>query len=94
MNINYILNDLFFKSTYEGYILGISTQYGDEPIPTEEYNKLRAIIAERPTPPEGYTFRLRADTLEWELAELPPEPEPEPEAEAEDYESALEVFGV
>ncbi len=24
-----------------------------------------------------YTYKLRADTLEWELVELPPEPEPE-----------------
>lgn len=44
--------------------------------------------------PHGYQYRLRADTLEWELVEMPPvEPEDE-EATAEDYEAALKEMGV
>ena len=35
-----------------------------------EYNKIREIIRNRPTAPEGYGYRL-TESLEWELYELP-----------------------
>lgn len=37
----------------------------------------------KPKAPSGYTYKLRADNLEWELVKLPPvEPEPLTEEEA------------
>ena len=54
-----------------------------------------AILASCPTPPDGYDYHPRADTLEWELVELPPAPDPdEEEVTADDYETALRRFGV
>ena len=53
------------------------------------------MLCSKPCAPDGYTYKLRADTLEWELVELPPEPDPgEDEATAEDYEAALQELGV
>ena len=46
-----------------------------------EFNELVNLMTKRPLAPEGYTYMLRADTLEWELVELPPVPEPDPESE-------------
>lgn len=39
-----------------------------------EYNRIKAIIDNRPTAPNGYGYRLTVD-LEWELYELPVEEE-------------------
>lgn len=41
------------------------------------YAEIMARIAEKPKDPVGYTHKLRADNLEWELVENPPEPDPE-----------------
>lgn len=52
-------------------------------ITESEYNTIMQKIQNKPTDPEGYTYKLRADTLEWELAKLPPiEPEPLTDEEA------------
>ena len=41
------------------------------------YNEIKSKLGNHPTAPDGYTYKLRADNLEWELVELPPiEPEP------------------
>ena len=45
--------------------------YGHE-ITADEYQRILSIIANRPTAPEGYGYRLTAG-LEWELYELPTE---------------------
>lgn len=59
-----------------------------------EYSELLGIIHSALKAPHGYQYRLRTDTLEWELVEMPPvEPEDE-EATAEDYEAALKEMGV
>ena len=48
-----------------------------------EYDRLARKIQNKPTDPEGYTYKLRADDLEWELVKLPPvEPEPVTDEEA------------
>ena len=53
-----------------GYVLAIQKT-------DPEYNDVMQKIRNKPTDPEGYQYKLRADTLEWELVELPPiEPEP------------------
>ena len=57
-----------------------------------EYNRIKSIIDNRPTAPDGFTYRLTAE-LEWELYGMPVE-EVEEEAAAEDYETALAEMGV
>ena len=47
-------------------------------------NEEQAVIAEKlnnkPTAPNGYDYRLRADNLEWELVAIEPEPLTDEEA--------------
>lgn len=70
---------MYFKSIDNGYIIAVTTNYGQTPITAEEYNAILATIHNKPMPPVGYDYNLRADTLEWELVELPPAPEPSDE---------------
>ena len=57
-----------------------------------EYNRIKSIIDNRPTAPDGFAYRL-TENLEWELYEMPVE-EVEEEVTAEDYETALAEMGV
>ena len=50
----------------DGYIVA----YQSEGEHDAEYTEAIKVMESRPTPPEGYDFRLRADNLEWELYEL------------------------
>lgn len=68
---------MYFKVTENGYILAIGTRIAGEEITEAEYNAILSRINSAPTAPSGYTYKLRADTLEWELVELPPMPAPE-----------------
>ena len=74
------------------YISCLSTGFGEVEISEEEYNGILSIIRAAPTAPEGYIYLLRADTLEWELVELPPEPEPE-DPELDNAEAFDIIFG-
>ena len=76
-------------STYMASHTAIPT--ADE-ISKEEYDRIKAIIDNRPTAPDGFAYRLTAE-LEWELYEMPAE-EVEEEATAEDYQTALSEMGV
>lgn len=68
-----------FKVIDDGYVLGIGiNQSPIDEITQKEYDELTDIFRNKPTAPEGYHYLLRADTLEWELVEIPPEPD-EPE---------------
>ena len=58
------------KIVENGYIIALSTMYGED-ISEREHNELLAIIHYVPPTPEGYEYKLRADTLEWELVEVP-----------------------
>ena len=60
--------------TYGNYVLAIEKT-------DRNYEELKEKIRNRPQNPTGYTYKLRADTLEWELVELPLIPEPDPTAE-------------
>lgn len=67
---------MYAKIIIDSYIAALSTGGGVE-ITESEYNAIMQKIQTKPTDPDGCTYRLRADTLEWELVELPPvEPEP------------------
>lgn len=52
-----------------GYIVA----YQSEGEHDAEYTEAIKVMESRPTPPQGYDYRLRADNLEWELYELPQE---------------------
>lgn len=71
----------YFKNVDSGYVVSVSTGSGAEKISGEEYAAIVNAIENRPIPLSGFDYKLRADTLEWELVELPPMPEPEPTVE-------------
>ena len=64
-------------------------EYGDE-ISEAEYKEIIDVIRAIPTAPDGYAYKLRADSLEWELVMLPPDP-PDPDPDLDDSE-ALEIL--
>lgn len=66
-----------------GFVSGIASSENPLPNPVTEAkkNEVFALLCNKPTAPEGYIYKLRADTLEWELVELPTEPETEPTEE-------------
>jgi len=45
------------------------------------YANIIGVINRKPEDPDGYCYRLRADTLEWELVEIPPAQDTDPTAE-------------
>lgn len=59
-----------------GYIVAITNGTGNQ-YDTDLVNAVKAAMQFKPSDPEGYTYRLRADRLEWELVELPPVEEPD-----------------
>lgn len=84
----------FYKSVLNGYITAIAMHEGTHwaivnisdglllaEVSEPEYAALAEVVHNKPFAASGYTYKLRADTLEWELVELPPMPEPEPTAE-------------
>ena len=73
----------FFKIERDGYIPQIGIDCGGIEITEDEYNEILSVIDARPTPPDGYDYRLKTD-LTWELFELPPEPDDVDDAEALD----------
>lgn len=81
------------KNTEDGYIHGVVEGVNPENAncTEEEYNRIRAILQNAPTAPDGFYYRLK-ENLEWELCEFKPI-ENEVATEA-DYQSALENLGV
>lgn len=53
----------------DGYIVA----YQSEGEHDTEYTEAIKVMETRPTPPDGYDYRLRAEDLTWELYELPQE---------------------
>ena len=82
----------YYKQIEESYLVSIGEGYGFTEITEEEYKYLDDVINNKPTPPEGYDYRLKTD-LTWELCELPPEPpapEPQPSQDWLDgYDQAI-----
>ena len=56
--------------TNNGYIISIVRDEKGN-VTKEEYLKIKEVLDNRPTPPQGYDYRLK-ESLEWELYELPP----------------------
>lgn len=70
---------MYKKYEKDGYILCLGI--GDE-ITEDEYNTILDKINNRPTAPEGFTYRLTT-ALKWELCKLPPTVENNEEFEDE-----------
>jgi hypothetical protein len=84
----------YYKTINGDYLISVSTGSGGTEITESEYNDLLSIIHNRPTPQSGYNYKLKADTLEWELAELPPIDDTDEDATESDYITALQDLGV
>ena len=82
----------YYIDIKNGYIAAIGTGAGGTEIGAAEYARLMALINARPTPPDGYGYRLTAAEA-WEQYELPPvEDDPDVDADAALAEIA-EVIG-
>lgn len=84
----------YYKTIIDGYLVSVGTGTGGTEITESEYNGLLSIIHNRPTPQSGYDYKLKADTLTWELVELPPIDDTDDEATESDYIDALSQLGV
>lgn len=82
----------YYKNIDGDYLVSIGTGSGGEEITKEEYENLLSIIRNRPTPEEGYDYRLRTD-LTWELVEAPVVDD-DAKATETDYLEALAELGV
>ena len=60
----------------------------------DNYNHIMELIQSKPMDTDNYQYKLRADTLEWELVELPPIDDTDDEATESDYIDALQDLGV
>ena len=73
----------YAKQISNGYIVACGEFQDGIKITNAEYDKILSAFKSRPDSPEGYTCKLRDNSLEWELIELPPiEPEPLTEEQA------------
>ena len=84
----------FYKNVETPFVVSIGKGMGYTEITESEYSNMLSVINAKPVAPDGCGYKLRADTLTWELYELPPVPEDDEEATAEDYEAALAEVGV
>ena len=63
---------MYGKYINDNYIVGVGTGAGTgSEITEDEYNEILDKISNRPTAPEGFTYRLTT-ALKWELYKLPP----------------------
>ena len=84
----------YYKQIKDGCILAVGVGPGNTEITAGEYEALMNTIQNRPTPPNGFDYRLTT-SLEWELYQLPePEPEVDEEATEADYLASLAELGV
>lgn len=84
---------MFYRVNKEdGYIHGVvkGVSEANSNCTEEEYNKIKAILENAPSAPDGFYYRLK-ENLEWELCEMPTVEE---EATEVDYQTALEDLGV
>ena len=71
---------MYYYKRGSTYMASHSEVPGADAITQAEYERVKAIVDQRPVPPDGYGYRLSAD-LTWELYELPEDADPELTAE-------------
>ena len=76
-----------------GFIIGVGYGYGEQ-ITESEFNDILSTVSNRPIAQTGFAYKLKADTLTWELVELPPVDDTDDEATESDYITALQDLGV
>ena len=84
----------YYKTIIDSYLVAVGTGTGGTEITESEYNDLLSVIHNRPTPQTGFDYKLKADTLTWELVELPEPSADDDEATESDYIEALQDLGV
>ena len=73
---------MIYKQIQNGFICSVGSNIGGTEITEQEYAEILAVIRNKPTPRDGYDYRLKTD-LTWEEYALPPvEPEPLTDEEA------------
>ena len=63
---------MYQVSIQNGYIVSLSSGVSEGNIEEDEYEEILSIIRNKPTPQEGYDYRLKSDKT-WELYKLPEE---------------------
>lgn len=81
----------FVQYGKKNHIIAIGTGAGGTEITKVEYDKIMAIIQNRPSA-DGKGYRLKTD-LTWEAYDLPPEPEPSDEDELSDTQALNILLG-
>lgn len=59
----------FYKVVSDQYLLSIGVGMAGEEITEIEYTNILTAIQNKPTPPDGFDYRL-TNSLEWDLYEL------------------------
>lgn len=72
----------YYKIEKSGYITQAGIDCGGTEITEAEYDEIMSVIDARPTPPEGYDYRLKTD-LTWEAYPVD-SPDPDPELDGDD----------
>lgn len=75
----------FYAEIENGYIISIAKTDNSDTgnISAERYNEIKNVIESKQAAPAGYDYILNADTLDWELMELPVYETPSGYTEAE-----------
>lgn len=83
---------MYYKNVKSGFVVSYGRGSAGSEITEPEYEAIKKAASTILTPPFGYIYKLRADTLEWELVELPPMPEPGDEPTVEDKAEAFDIL--
>ena len=87
----------YFEIISGKYVVSIGTSNGavGHIITKERFNAIKTAISEKPIAEAGYAYKLVAETLEWELVEvpIPPEPTPDPDPELDDTTALFLLLG-
>lgn len=86
----------YCKIINNGYVEGIASSENTlaNAISESDANRISNTFLEKPLAPDGYTYKLRSDNMEWKLVELPEPEQIDENAEISDYENALSDLGV
>lgn len=76
------------------YVVCISENIGECEITKSVYDAMIELSKNAPKNPTGYENKLKADTMEWELVELPEPSDTDEDATESDYINALHTIGV